>query len=310
MFEHCHPEPTLPCDILHTVSWVLVGVGSFVFLVAFLVMVRAIVIWRKKTQHRSKGALIALVLKCTLPWAVFLRLVDMLISSIGNGYYVLLGLPWNEQSWGELFISSLPGYILVATYLLLVLFWAWLYSHSRLASHSLLVSDPLTVWLMCVAAEFVVYIVFLMLMAALPDSLDALHKGEATYAALLYVVIAALFVGCGGVLFLKVKSAATHSHRSELLARKIFWLTVICTVLFTARAVIVMLSTFAFTSGGWVDFGLTIAWTFGCEYLPALLMIIILHWSAESQRKASERDTEHAHQPKLLQSAPINHPLY
>src|SRR3989338_1679439 len=100
-------------------SWVLAGVGGTVCMLALVSMIRAMYKWRgggeEGRRRREGGRVIAYLLKCLLPWAPFTRTLNIVLVNCepdAEGGYV--GQVWRTQSFGEILVGSLPGYLLLA----------------------------------------------------------------------------------------------------------------------------------------------------------------------------------------------------
>lgn len=259
---------------------------------------------REETETKSRMPVVQVLLRCLLPWSAFFRTLELLINSVDFSRNYLIR-PWDSRSWAVIFTTSLPNYFLMSTYLLLVLFWGALYRlHQRqlqgkgLRGVESLVSDLLSLWVLLTSCELLPWVLLMVLMAALPDQIEQLHQVEQGYAVMIGLVIALFFAVWGwnlthalrqrwkilqkqheirmGVLGMPSTSNA-HTVAAGV-ASKIFVLTVVCTCLFVLRSVLILLCSFVIESQ-MLLFICLMVWLLACEYLPTLLMIIILWWS-------------------------------
>lgn len=232
----------------------------------------------KESEQTAVGPVILLIVKCLLPWPALLRTVEILVNSVSfAGDYLVR--PWTSETFFVVFSTSAPNYLLMANYLLLVMFWAWLYSYSR-NSFPAFLSGLLSLWGLLVAVEFLIWIILLMFMAAMPNHISTIHKVEELYAAGLSILIALLFAVWGFRLSGKLGSMPA-SPRTSVILTKVFALTVLCTVLFIVRSVLIVLCSwvFSYDSHSTALFVSLLIWIIGCEFLPTLIVTILLSWS-------------------------------
>ena len=277
------------------VSWVVVGIGVVVTFFAFISMGWTIVklVKASRAARKSLGPFsseiglsvqaksspayptIGFVLKCLVPWAAFFRTLDLVIDLVVySGNYLTRG--WESQNWAVVMTTSFPNYVLMTNYMLLVVFWIWLSRKSK-RSGITFVRELILTWLVAVASMFLVWVVLMMLLAALPDHMGAVHTAEVVYAAAISVFIAAFFAIWGYCLLDRMRLSAPKSSRSRRVSWKVLMLTIFCTALFLIRSVLILLCYFALQSDGAAFFTLVVIWIVGCEYIPTFFLVVVLN---------------------------------
>ncbi|MDP2437281.1 MAG: hypothetical protein Q8P67_16170 [archaeon] len=97
------------------------GIGLTLVCMGFL----AQILWQffsRGKGPRSPGEIVSLLIKAMLPWAPLARALDCLLFD-----NELVISPVSDQPWSAVFLGTIPGFLYVILYLLLVFFWGWLY---------------------------------------------------------------------------------------------------------------------------------------------------------------------------------------
>ncbi|MDP2436185.1 MAG: DUF1084 domain-containing protein [archaeon] len=167
----------------------------------------------------------------------------------------------------------MPGFTLCSSYLSLVIFWRALYLKPRVPKEQF-VSNIIFPWSICVFAIFGLWIIFLVLIATIPDHQVLIHRMEAVYSSLLAFVISLLFMIWGVLLINKLN--ARFFGRSRKIVQSVVYLCGICGCGFLLRAVCVWLNAFVLEGnelGLYIDHWLLYV---VCEFAMAWLLIYIL----------------------------------
>lgn len=303
-------------------AWTLASIGAVVTIVCFFFMVRVLLaLYRSRASgiQPTNGAVISLIIQCALPWGPLARTIELFIVAAVRNTDLLFSLPENE-SFVEIFLSSLPGYIYISVYLLLLLFWIRLNaskaapqspvrqagslnhatgrgygaasasSASRLNQQSDDVSfkeNVLRLWAIFTAALFLIWVVLLMLMAAMPNKSFFIHQIEAGYSTTLSCVIALMFAVWMGVVINKLTHSETNPTTAAI-GKKIVFLTGICVIVFLLRAAIIIVETFVETNTGLASFIFVVFFFMICEFFPPFLLLLIIHWPTAGIQKPAD----------------------
>lgn len=273
----------ISAQIFTTTAWVMGGLGLLVFLGCLFVLLRdlSFIVCRGR-RIRSCGDTVAFLMKLLLPWPPLARALDLLISG-GS----LLDDSASSQPWITVFFGTMPGYMYVIIYLLLVLFWAWLYTSSK--STLSFRHNVLLLWSIIAATILLTWTLFMMDMAAFPDNRSTVHDIWTAIVSLLSVMIAILFIVWSIALVLRLRQRTQPSERTLSIATKIFILTLGCSALFFLRGITTLLNSFLFNNGSlalyisrWVLF-------VGCDYGSALFLLAIIFIRTKRVPRASSQ---------------------
>ena len=252
-------------------TWIFVGIGAFTFCLTLIYLVSSLYkVWYK---GQKKPGPIALLVQAILPWAPLFRVIDIVVVSTQGTQGFMTVFP-NGQPYYEIVLGGAPGYILCASYIVLILFWRDLYI-SPLTSKKRFVEKILLNWGICAGLIFLIWFVLLVCLAAIPNHQQIIHHIEAGYASLLSLLVSALFFGWGLILGHKLWiGASTDQLRRVFVTVSI--LSAFCCLIFLVRSICVALNAFVLPHnqlGLYVDHWLLYVL---CEFLSSLLLLFVV----------------------------------
>ena len=145
-------------------------------------------------------------------------------------------------------------------------------------------------WVISTACIFIIWIILLMLMAAIPDQDMLLHHIEAGYSALLALTVSLLFLTWGVLLIRKL--TRNRFGASRHIVQNIAYMCMLCCTIFLIRAVCVALDSWAFPSnplGLYVDHWLLYML---CEFISAWLLLFLILKSPASRPSNSSSGSQ------------------
>eukprot|EP01095_Lingulamoeba_sp_RSL-Kostka_P013202 TRINITY_DN5413_c0_g1_i1.p1 TRINITY_DN5413_c0_g1~~TRINITY_DN5413_c0_g1_i1.p1 ORF type:complete len:277 (-),score=21.60 TRINITY_DN5413_c0_g1_i1:151-981(-) len=224
------------------------------------------------TLIKEKKWKISKIIICLTPWCPLLRTVDMSIHI--NQNYLVGNL--NDQNVGEIALGGLPGYIFFSTYFLLVIFWAVLFyrahdSNQKIKRNMLIFYSLLNIIIYFIWGSLIISMIIF------NSDIDLIHHIEATYASLLNIVAC---IGCaiyGTLIYYKLKMQPIISGPSLSLSKRIGILTIICTICFFIRSILILCDLFIFKSPV-INLISKIIFQLFCEALPIFLILFVLYF--------------------------------
>src|SRR3989338_8290077 len=278
-------------------SWILGVVGALVSLVCFFFMGKVLRRWFRLRQASSvqekptlsEGGQVSLLIQLVLPWGPLARTIEIFSVLGADDFSVLFKLPKDEPFY-EALLSSLPGYIYISAYILLLLFWIRLYSSApddkRFFTHNVM-----QLWAILSCSVFAVWIVLLMLMASIPVHEVVIHQAEAGYQTTLSILLALFFAAWEIVLFRKLRQAQSAGVASTV-GNKIIFLTSLCVLVFLLRGAIIIVNSFVLFTPGLASYISILIFFIICEYFPCFLMLLIIHWPTAEIKRTKEVDPD------------------
>jgi len=171
-------------------------------------------------------------------------------------------------------LDTLPGALYFSTYTLLILFWAEIIHHARNQSISfpqklrpIFMTINVLVYLFLGAFWLLLYF----LSSSLTQLLDILLN---VYMAIIYLGAALGFIVYGGRLYLMLKQFPIESRGRQSKLKEVGWVTVICTTVFSLRALLLLVITFV-TQIELNDIFIAVYYAL-VEVIPALLVLYVL----------------------------------
>ena len=278
---------TLTKRDIEVVQWVIIVLGLIVTMLAFFSFALKLLQYLRG-KSRSQHGVLNLLLKGMVIIPPLSKTLVLLINILAYPLSKsMLLTPWKQQHWLAIFAAGFSGYALMATYLLLVFYWVWLYRQARERNHRLLFLI-LDCWKIGVAVVVIIWVVLLMLMAALPGSIESLHTAEEVYSGLLSIVVAVMFASFAWLLRLRFAQIPINSKLLTRLGIRIMLLSSVCTILFLFRTFLQFMAYWVWTTGlpfllcqfGWIVVG---------NFLPSLIMILTLSYSFISKMLLTPR---------------------
>jgi len=261
---------------------IFIVIWAIAFLMSFMVLLHSLITTRR--WHLVK------LLKCLLPWPLLAREVDF-ITHFNTDY---LSQQIAHQDVPTIFTSALPGYLLFSIFLLLVLFWVYLF-HLSSANMKSFISRMLITYFCVNILVYAAWFFLLFLMIMFPAYLDTIHMCEGIYAATLDLLVATIFFFYG----IRLLSALRNNEYVSFITKRIFVLTLFCTILFCWRSLWIVMDEFTFSDPLVNLFGVCVN-TLVCELLPISFILLVLCWPTHRialtrHETASEYPPLHVH---------------
>jgi hypothetical protein len=192
----------------------------------------------------DKRITIVKIIYALLPWAMLARMIEF-ITNITSGAENFLVAGIMTQTKAQIFFGSLPGYIFFSSYILLVLFWIILYYRSRDQDVQFL-NKLSKIYLLLNLVVYSIYFALLAMLFTLPtnDVAKIVHPIEACYAGGLSIAAAIGFVIYGRRVYARLNYMVVASKTRQQMCRKIGYLTIVCSIVFSLRSIIIFLSIF------------------------------------------------------------------
>jgi len=220
---------------------------------------------------------------CLVPLIFGVHAVDLTIHLHLNGDKFFIE-PFAEQTPITMILDSLPGYIFISTYILLGLFWYTLYSKAFQTS-IIIVKHMRRIYGLINLALYTIWI-FLYIMLSFSQWTSQVHMAEATFTTTITLIVAGIFLVGGSKLYFMVKKNSIVSQERWRIARKVAVLTVLCTVVFLIRGVLIF-GSFYFIKDPLPTLLLKVGSLVFLEIIPSLSIMIIVKPSTKSRYSSS-----------------------
>jgi len=203
---------------------------SVVFMLAYLVaIVRMVMVWMEPNKDgMSPRKLVHFI----LPFGVLARASHLTYQALD---ICLVVQPSSSQSPIIALIASLPGYIILLSFLFLLL--VWMATYHKGSTYIPYVKK------LGIVLGFIILLIWAVLMilffkfSRTPTTLKTLHIIEASYSALLFAIMGICYCIYGTNIFLKLRLLGSVNQAVQKFKRVLGWVTILSTILFLGRAV-------------------------------------------------------------------------
>jgi len=257
------------------IMYILIVLYSILFIACVAALVHA--------MRTSKEWNVVKFMKVLLPLPILARIISFLFGLNDPDY--MTGVV-SQQTFWQMFITAIPGYLMFSVFSLLVLFFVYLFYLSS-SKIEVFMKTFIGTYLVANALVYLLWIVLLILMLVYPDEMDYIHEVEATYSAFLFVVVGAGFCLYGTKLLIVLRK----QQQMTFITKRVFVLTIVCTILMMLQSIWTLLNQFVFDSDtGLISlFGATFNDLF-CELLPVAFILLVLCWPSTKVAYSEVKD--------------------
>jgi len=224
-----------------------------------------------------------------IPLCLLARIGDLVLR-LQRSHFDAVIMPVDHQDWLEMLTSSLPVYLFFTTYILVCLSWFYLFKKSFTNSPDLF-WEIMKLYLVVNAFVYSFYTAFVILMC-FPAWQLAVHIIETFFAMAISLLTGLAFAFYGSQLFshMHMNSVFAINPSKLVVAQKVRYTAVICTLVFFLRAFMIVASFFFLQSAVEMIFD-NIFWFTFVEILPCLSVLAILGRTAP-KTKAPRHETK------------------
>jgi len=219
---------------------------------------------------------ISKVIHCLIPCAMIVKGIDVtfIYQKVGGPREFLLDA-WERQTPLQMYLSALPGYLSVSTFILLALFWFSLYTKA----HDEITHIQRNIRALYLGINGFLYtcwgIILILMFTTTGDLQVTVHRVEGMFTTIVSGLMALLYVIVGVKLYIKLKRQSVVSYERLLISRKVALLTLCFTTVFILRAPFIFTG-FYLRPPDIITFINRILSSFFVDFFPVYVTLIVL----------------------------------